>query len=278
MRPKYAKLALQLTLLAGGISFFSERYGWACDAVVEFELVQADSTVVKASQSVNSDIFWALKGGGNNFGIVTSVVLEVFRNPPRWYTFQLFSMEDLAPVLGRLVTHTATMPPNVWQIATTLGWHVPTERFVISERMVASELVELPEFIPHQSQDGTWEKSPVLQTNIYERSILEMAQKMDGMNEAGFFNLFGSLTVRSNVQVLLAIAKIFQEEVALIRDAKDLQGYIVYNPLTVSAMRHMRKHGGNALGLSEEDDPLIGRLCGNADVPSGTANASQWSI
>jgi hypothetical protein len=51
-----------ITSDTGGISFFSEYHGWACDTVVEFEVVLANSTVVKANQNINADVFWALKG------------------------------------------------------------------------------------------------------------------------------------------------------------------------------------------------------------------------
>ncbi|CRG90521.1 Bifunctional solanapyrone synthase [Talaromyces islandicus] len=242
--------------LTGGISFFSEHHGWACDSAVEFEVVLADSTVIKATQYANADLFWALKGGGNNFGIVTRIVLEVFRDPPRWYTFQLFNLGDLFTVFKRLENHTNTMIPHVWQIATTFGWHDPTQRFVISERMVASEQIELPDHVLRQAPDGTWEKSAVLQTNVYERPILSMAQKMDVMNAEGFYNFFGSVTVSSNAELLLALARVFQNEIDPIRDAKGLQVYIVYNPITVNAMNQMKKRGGNALGLLSENGPL----------------------
>jgi hypothetical protein len=242
----------------GGISFFSEHFGWACDTVVEFEVVLANSTVVTASPNTNPALFWALKGGGNNFGIVTEVVLEIIREPPTWYTFQLFSMGDLGTVFERLKNHTSAMPRNVWQIATTLQWHVLTQRFVISERMVASELPELPESLTRVDEDGKREESPVLQTNTYQRSILAMAQKMDGMNAEGFFNFFGSVTVRSNANVSMALAEIFQDEVDAIKEEPDLQVYIVYNPLTRNALRQMKQRGGNALGLTEEDGPLTG--------------------
>jgi hypothetical protein len=69
------------------------------------------------------------------------------------------------------------MPSQMWQISTTFAWHALTESFVISERIVASRLPELPSSIPYVKRDGTLEESSVLQTNIYERSISAMAQK-----------------------------------------------------------------------------------------------------
>ncbi|KAF3761056.1 FAD binding domain-containing protein [Cryphonectria parasitica EP155] len=64
-------------LLGGGISFFSNEYGWASAMIVSFETVLADGTIVNATaDNEYSDLFWALRGGGNNFGIVTSFGLK----------------------------------------------------------------------------------------------------------------------------------------------------------------------------------------------------------
>ena len=87
-----------------------------------------------------------------------------------------------------------------------------------------------------------------------------MAQKMSAMNEPGLFNLFGSVTVRSNAEAPMAVAKVFQDEVEWVNNVEGLQINIMFNPLTRNALRHMQKHGGNALGLSIDDGPLTGTL------------------
>ena len=58
-------------ITGGGLSFFSTARGLACDNVAAFQVVLADSSIVTASATENKDLFWALKGGSNNFGIVT---------------------------------------------------------------------------------------------------------------------------------------------------------------------------------------------------------------
>lgn len=65
--------------LGGGISWFSGKYGWACDNVHEYEVVLADGSVVEANVDQNADLYKALRGGGGpNFGIVTRFDFEVF--------------------------------------------------------------------------------------------------------------------------------------------------------------------------------------------------------
>ncbi|KAI1098868.1 FAD-binding domain-containing protein [Jackrogersella minutella] len=63
-------------VLGGGLSYMSAQYGWAASSVLEYEIVLANGTIATASATQNPDLFKALKGGGNNFGIITTYVLQ----------------------------------------------------------------------------------------------------------------------------------------------------------------------------------------------------------
>ncbi|KAI0454143.1 FAD-binding domain-containing protein [Xylaria acuta] len=68
-------------LLGGGNSYYSGRMGFGCDSVVNFEVVLANGAIINANQSSNSDLWQALKGGSNNFGIVTRFDMEAVPAP-----------------------------------------------------------------------------------------------------------------------------------------------------------------------------------------------------
>ena len=59
--------------LGGGFGYLTRQFGWSCDNVVSMDLVTADGRVVRASEDAANDLFWGLRGGGGNFGVVTSL-------------------------------------------------------------------------------------------------------------------------------------------------------------------------------------------------------------
>ena len=64
--------------VGGGFGYLTRRHGWTCDTVLSMEVVTADAKVVHASAQENADLFWALRGGSGNFGIVTSFEYGLF--------------------------------------------------------------------------------------------------------------------------------------------------------------------------------------------------------
>jgi FAD/FMN-containing dehydrogenase len=76
--------------LGGGISFFSGRYGWACDNVNTYEVVFSDGSIHEVTYATYPDLYFALRGGGNNFGIVTRFDLVTFEQGDLWAGTETF--------------------------------------------------------------------------------------------------------------------------------------------------------------------------------------------
>ncbi len=86
--------------LGGGSGWLERKFGLACDNLLEVELVTADGREVTASETENEELFWALHGGGGNFGIATKLVFRLHQLPAATLALLLWPA-DAGPELAR---------------------------------------------------------------------------------------------------------------------------------------------------------------------------------
>jgi FAD/FMN-containing dehydrogenase len=118
--------------LGGGIGYLARGAGLSCDNLLSAEVITADGRTVTASEREHADLFWALRGGGGNFGVVTSLefklrpVADIYGGP------MFFEVEHAADVLRWFREFIKDAPEEfggfpLWQIAPPLPF-IPEER------------------------------------------------------------------------------------------------------------------------------------------------------
>lgn len=119
--------------LGGGIGpYLSRRYGLTCDNLLSADVVTADGALVRADPTENPDLFWALRGGGGNFGVVTSFEFELHPVDQIYGGPIFFELEDAGDILRFYRDHMGSAPREfggffAFQIAPPLSF-IPEER------------------------------------------------------------------------------------------------------------------------------------------------------
>jgi FAD/FMN-containing dehydrogenase len=100
--------------LGGGIGYLTRRYGLTIDNLLAVEMVLADGRFVAASARENADLFWAVRGGGGNFGVVTSFLFKAQPVHTDYGGPMLWPMEDAAEMMRWYRGFIAKAPDDVY--------------------------------------------------------------------------------------------------------------------------------------------------------------------
>jgi FAD/FMN-containing dehydrogenase len=122
--------------LGGGLSWLGRRYGLAAERLLAVELVTADGRFVRATRHEHADLFWALRGGGGNFGAVTAIEFELIPLTKVYAGMLMWPVERAREVMQAWREWTTTAPETVTTSFRVL--HLPP-------------LPELPEFLRGRS-------------------------------------------------------------------------------------------------------------------------------
>ena len=100
--------------LGGGVGVVTRKYGLTCDRILSAQIVTADGQTLTADATQHSDLYWALRGGGGNFGVVTSLTFQTHPTVPLSHAFLVWPWPAAADVVSAWQTFATTAPRELW--------------------------------------------------------------------------------------------------------------------------------------------------------------------
>ena len=138
--------------LGGGFGWLTRQYGMTVDNLVAADVVTADGELVRASAETNPDLFWAIRGGGGNFGVVTRFEFQLYPVGPEIFAGLLvFPGAEAGPILDSYRSYSTDMPDNlnVWAVLRK----APPLPF-LAESVHGTDVVVLAIFFNGPASDG----------------------------------------------------------------------------------------------------------------------------
>jgi FAD/FMN-containing dehydrogenase len=240
--------------LGGGIAWLMSKYGMAVDNLLSAEVVLASGEVVTASEESDRDLFWALRGGGGNFGVVTSFE---YRTHP------------LASVLGGPVLHPLTAAPQLFATYRNFAADLPDElstQAVFLHAPDGSGMKLCGIAVCHAGDDIEQAEADVLPLRRFGSPAADMIRRMpypamntgvDWLSPAGVLGywksaFFSELSDAAVEVMTRAFERAPSELCALV--VEDFHGAVTRVPAMATAYPH-REAGFNLFLISQWSDP-----------------------
>ncbi|KAK0391577.1 hypothetical protein NLU13_1077 [Sarocladium strictum] len=257
---RVASVGVSGLTLGGGISYFSGRYGWACDNVRNYEVVLASGKIVNASPKENEDLYWALRGGGgSNVGVVTRFDLAAFAQGDLWSNTVVFPGAMNQTIIPTFVD----IAQNRLQEDADAHTY-----FIISYQPTFGGPITVASFY-HASLPDEGKVPPVFESfqkfpnplvnSTVVANVSTLSRAID--EPYGLRQTWSDTTVKvKSPELFQKIALLFDAHLEVLLEAAGnttLLPFLVYQPISVNIIEAMQKNGGNALGLHPEDGPLM---------------------
>jgi hypothetical protein len=237
--------------LGGGVSYLSNKYGWACDNVASFELVIACGSLIIASPTSYSDLYWALRGGGNNFGIVTSFRLYAYPQGDMQFTQFEYNDTYFSRVISAFVNvgKNSADDPNAQQ--NLLFGHKNGTK-IVRGQLAYQHPAESPRIFREYRRIPMFSKFPDIRIRQSDETALAGATAPKGFRQS-----FWVATCDLDLDFAIYATKLFYSKSKKFEAFPDVNANLNLQVITTRQISQMAKNGGNPLGLSYTKRPLL---------------------
>ncbi|KAJ7701558.1 hypothetical protein B0H17DRAFT_1244389, partial [Mycena rosella] len=222
------------------------------DNVVAYEVVRADGTIVVATPHSYSDLYWAIKYGSTNFGIVTRFDMSTFPLDKIWGGALFYDISYARPLLDSLVNFTAKLADDPKGMsAFGFLWNADAQDYIIWAPSVYLQPVAFPPLF------SDLEKFKPLSSTMRMASLAEITDEVSDLFAGGVRTQWFTLTVKADAKILLDIQ---ERGAATFKPDRNRPGFIsglTVQPVNVGLVAAGSRNGGNPMGMSTDDGDLI---------------------
>ncbi|KAI1809067.1 putative FAD-binding oxidoreductase [Poronia punctata] len=237
-------------ILGGGLSWLTDLYGLACDNVVNFEVLLSNGTFVNANAQENTNLYVALKGGTNNFGIVTEFNLRNYPLGKIWGGIRTYTIEDLPAIVKAY--HEFQSTPSKDPYANLIILSSPTNSTV---GVLVSMIYLKPEDNP--AAFSAFDDIPTTSDNTGIKSFTSyLAEYVIPMDVRADWH---TVSFKADLALYEDIANIIQNTSA-VSTMKSIQGGFLaatLQPISSRVAGLGDERGGNILGLEAVDQSWL---------------------
>ncbi|KAK6443510.1 hypothetical protein LTR95_000337 [Oleoguttula sp. CCFEE 5521] len=245
-------------ITGGGISFFSPRYGFVCDNVLSFEVVLASGQIVNANATSNPDLWRSLRGGSNNFGIVTNFKMRAFAQGEFWGGYIGLTVDSLQTQLQAFEDFTGS--PNYDPYASLIYSLVLDPASGTWSVACSIEYTKSNPAVVNPPYFQNFTSLPQTFSTLRVSSLTDKTVELAYSNPIGFRQLFATGTYGNSAKQMLAIYQAGNSTVQSIRNVPGLQWSLSYQPEPTIITSKAATDGGNSLGLDVSDGNLVNVL------------------
>ncbi|KAE8152304.1 FAD binding domain protein [Aspergillus avenaceus] len=237
-------------LTGGGISFYSNLYGWGCDNIESFEVVTAKGTTITASATSNPDLYWALRGGGNNFGIVTKFNLYTIPSPTMRGGTRTIAQSNFTNVVNAFI-NVADQAPVDGKAQQWVAFLQYEGHNLASVELAYTEDVENPAIFEE------YRSIPAVSDTTKPKTMQQYSKDVTVSSPPGLRQVYSHITLQLNKELADWVVEYFFSVRSQVSHVEGVMPVLVYHGLTIPMLKNMSRNGGNAIGLDASKGPLM---------------------
>ncbi|KAF3395766.1 Bifunctional solanapyrone synthase [Penicillium rolfsii] len=236
--------------LGGGISFLSSRFGFVCDNVANYEAVLADGSIIDVNITSFPDLYWALRGGGSNFAIVTRFDMYTHPQQMMWGGVRNYTIDQIDSILDAYVAFgvQSSTNPSTYQITTL---YYTEAKHYLTVDLYNTEPIPSPSIFKSLDDSIAYADTTAI-------NWMSNISQINAQNQPdGHRGTYWTATYKLDRELAEFVAETFMEETSHLGNLEGLEARCIMQVITTNMFRHMKKNGGNPLGISTHEYPLM---------------------